>query len=42
MGEDRRDIKDRNGQRKWTKLERLNNRNWGAEGQEDSEKVGTA
>ena len=37
MGEDRRDIRDRNGQRKWTKLERLNNRNWGAEEQEDAE-----
>lgn len=41
MGEDRRDIRDRNGQRKWTKLERLNNRNWGAEEQEDAEKMCT-
>ena len=38
MGEERRDIKDRKGQRKWTKLERLNNRNWGVEEQEDEEK----
>lgn len=41
MGEDRRDIRDRNGQRKWTKLERLHNRNWGAEEQEDAEKMCT-
>lgn len=35
MGEERKDIKDRKGRR--TKLERLNNRNWGAEGREDAE-----